>query len=193
MITITEAAQTHFRQLLAKQKDKDVQLKIEAINPNTSEPECGIRFFQPGPEDIDDIAIGYDGFILYVDAKSLPYLQDTSIDFKKEGLNGELVVETPNLKSSGHLDPQWPLETQVQFLLDTEINPMVASHGGKVSLVEITSGQIVLLRFGGGCQGCGMIDVTLKQGIEKTLKEKISAIKEVRDVTDHESGKNPYY
>lgn len=195
MITITEPAQAHFRSLLAKQQDKDIQLKIEAIDPHTPNPECGIRFFVPTPEDMDDIAIGFDGFILYVDGKSLPYLQDTFIDYTKkdDGINWELIVETPNLKPLAQLDPEWPLITQVQFLLDTEINPMVAGHGGKVSLVEITPDNIVFLRFGGGCQGCGMADMTLKHGVEKTLKEKIPVIKEVRDMTDHQSGENPYY
>ena len=193
MITMTKAAEAHFKKLVASHQDKDVALKIEAIHPNTPSPECGIRFFQPGPEDTDDVPIGYDGFMLYVDAKSLPYLQDTFVDFKQDGLNGELVVETPNLKSSGKLDESLPISSQVQFLLDTEINPSVASHGGFISLVAVTTDNVVKLRFGGGCQGCGMAGVTLKEGVEKTLLEKVPAIKAIEDVTDHNSGQNPYY
>ncbi|MAZ78299.1 MAG: Fe-S biogenesis protein NfuA [Legionellaceae bacterium] len=193
MITMTKAAEAHFKKLVQNHQDKEVSLKIEAIHPNTPSPECGIRFFKPGPEDADDLPIGYDGFMLYVDAKSLPYLQDTFIDFKQDGLNGELIVETPNLKSSGKLDDSMPISSQVQFLLDTEINPSVASHGGFISLVAVTAENVVKLRFGGGCQGCGMANVTLKQGVEKTLLEKIPAIKAIEDVTDHEGGQNPYY
>ena len=66
-------------------------------------------------------------------------------------------------------------------------------HKGNVSLVDILEGGIVVLRFGGGCQGCGMANMTLKQGIERTLKEKLPEIQEVRDATDHELGENPYY
>ena len=74
-----------------------------------------------------------------------------------------------------------------------EINPQIASHGGRVSLEEIAGDGIVVLRFGGGCHGCGMADVTLKQGIEKTLRSRLPEITEVRDATDHASGHNPYY
>ncbi|MEM9242609.1 MAG: NifU family protein [Pseudomonadota bacterium] len=193
MITITEAAQAHFRKLLEKQNDPDMQLRIEAIDPNGSHPECGIRFFKADKEQGDDIVLGFKGFMLYVDAKSIPYLQGAYVDFKKDGLNGELYMETPNLKPRGELNPEWPIQTKVQFLLDTEINPQVAAHGGMVSVVDVSEDNVVILRFGGGCQGCGMIDMTLKNGVEKVLKERIPEITEVRDVTDHTAGKNPYY
>ena len=70
---------------------------------------------------------------------------------------------------------------------------MLASHGGEVSLVEFTEDSDVILQFGGGCQGCGMVDVTLKEGIEKTLTEKVPELKGVRDITDHSNNENAYY
>jgi Fe/S biogenesis protein NfuA len=78
-------------------------------------------------------------------------------------------------------------------VLEAEINPKLASHGGRVSLLEIDAGGAVLLQFGGGCHGCGMVDVTLKQGVEKTLRERVPEITAVRDATDHADGKKPYY
>jgi len=78
-------------------------------------------------------------------------------------------------------------------VLESEIAPQIASHGGRISLVEVAAGNIVVLRFGGGCHGCGMVDVTLKNGVEKTLRERIPEITEVRDVTDHETGEQPYF
>jgi len=80
----------------------------------------------------------------------------------------------------------------VRWLLESEINPQLASHKGQVSLEEITSDGVVRLRFGGGCHGCGMADVTLKQGIEKTLMARIPEITAVRDATDHSTGEAPY-
>jgi len=77
-------------------------------------------------------------------------------------------------------------------LIDSEINPQLAAHKGHVRLEEVTAEGVVLLRFGGGCQGCGMADVTLKQGIEKTLMAKVPGITAVRDATDHDSGEAPY-
>ena len=80
----------------------------------------------------------------------------------------------------------------VQRSLDDKINPAVASHGGFVELVAIEN-DTAYLRFGGGCQGCGMINVTLKQGVERILFEDVPTLSRVLDVTDHASGTNPYY
>ena len=85
------------------------------------------------------------------------------------------------------------LAERVDYVLQAEINPAVAGHGGVVTLVEVTADNMVVLQFGGGCHGCGMVDVTLKEGIEKTLKERVPEIAGVRDVTDHAAGQNPYY
>ena len=85
------------------------------------------------------------------------------------------------------------LEDKVNHLIYGEINPQLASHGGNVTLHEITNDNYVVLQFGGGCQGCGMVDVTLKEGIEKTLVENIPEIRGVRDITDHTKDENAYY
>ena len=84
------------------------------------------------------------------------------------------------------------LMTKVQELIDSTINPAVAGHGGFVQLVEVKDKK-VYLQMGGGCQGCGAADVTLKAGIERLIKEELPEIEEVLDSTDHASGTNPYY
>ena len=84
------------------------------------------------------------------------------------------------------------LYEQVAQLFETKVNPMVARHGGAVELIDVQDG-VVMLRMGGGCQGCGMADVTLRQGIEAMLREHAPAVKGLVDVTDHSSGSNPYF
>jgi Fe/S biogenesis protein NfuA len=84
------------------------------------------------------------------------------------------------------------LMTKVQALIDSTINPAVAGHGGFVQLVDVKDNK-VYLQMGGGCQGCGAADVTLKAGIERLIKEELPEIEEVLDSTDHASGSNPYY
>jgi Fe/S biogenesis protein NfuA len=84
------------------------------------------------------------------------------------------------------------IKAKVQKILDEMINPAVAGHGGWVDLLDIKD-NLVYLRLGGGCQGCGMVNVTLKQGIESTLREEIPQIAGVVDQTDHQGGNNPYY
>ena len=77
-------------------------------------------------------------------------------------------------------------------MIETEINPQLASHGGRVSLREVTAEGIVVLQFGGGCHGCGMVDATLRGGVERTLKERVPGVIGVADATDHSTGENPY-
>jgi Fe/S biogenesis protein NfuA len=89
-------------------------------------------------------------------------------------------------------DLKTDLKTKVQELIDSMINPAVAGHGGFVELVDVQDNR-VYLQMGGGCQGCGAADVTLKQGIERLIKEEIPEIAEVLDATDHSAGSNPYY
>ena len=84
------------------------------------------------------------------------------------------------------------IKEKVQQLLDTSVNPAVASHGGMVSLIDVKK-NVVYIRMGGGCQGCGAADITLKAGIERMIKEEIPEIVEVLDTTDHAKGENPYY
>jgi Fe/S biogenesis protein NfuA len=84
------------------------------------------------------------------------------------------------------------LKTRVQELIDSMINPAVAGHGGFVELIDVQDNR-VYLQMGGGCQGCGAADVTLKSGIERLIKEEIPEVTEVLDTTDHAAGHNPYY
>ena len=84
------------------------------------------------------------------------------------------------------------LSVRVQELIDSTINPAVAGHGGFVQLIDVRDNK-VYLQMGGGCQGCGAADITLKAGIERLIKEEIPEVEEVLDATDHEAGQNPYY
>jgi Fe/S biogenesis protein NfuA len=84
------------------------------------------------------------------------------------------------------------LYERVALLFETQVNPMVARHGGAVELIDVQDG-VVMLRMGGGCQGCGMADVTLRQGIEAMLRQDAPEVKGLVDVTDHSSGSNPYF
>jgi Fe/S biogenesis protein NfuA len=84
------------------------------------------------------------------------------------------------------------LTAKVQELIDSTINPAVAGHGGFVQLIDVKDNK-VYLQMGGGCQGCGAADVTLKAGIERLIKEEIPEVEEVLDTTDHEAGTNPFY
>ena len=103
--------------------------------------------------------------------------------------SGETPVSDDALQS---LPEPAEIKQKVQSILDSEINPAVAAHGGWVELIDVRRNE-VFIRMGGGCQGCGMADVTLKQGVEKTIRQAIPQIGAIMDTTDHASGRNPYY
>lgn len=192
MINISDAAQEHFQRLLAGQEEPDTGIRVFVVNPGTANAECGVSYCPPDAVEDNDTELKFDGFSAFVDADSAPYLEDAEIDYQKEQTGGQLTLKAPNAKARKVADDA-PAEERIQYLLESEINPELANHGGQVSLVELTENGIAVLQFGGGCQGCGMVAVTLKEGIEKNLIAKIPEVKGVQDVTEHAAGENPYY
>jgi len=192
MLSISDAARSHFRRLIEQQDTPGLGVRVLAVQPGTPKGDCRLEFCEPSDLAGDEWSLDCDGFWLYVDSASMPYLEDAEIDFDANPTGGQLTVRAPKLRGAAPA-PDAGLAERVRYVLDSEINPQIASHGGRVSLVEVTEEKAVLLKFGGGCHGCGMADVTLKQGIEKTLLTRLPEITAVRDATDHASGSNPYY
>lgn len=193
-MVVTEAAQKHFSNLLQKEEIAGMNLRVFVANPGTIHADVSVTYCPPGEEVSTDFTLPFESFKLFIDADSQDSLTDARIDFVEDALEGHLSVKAPFLKGR---EPALSstLTERIQFVIDSEINPNLAGHGGKVTLVEIIedqSGAIVVLQFGGGCHGCGMAGVTLKHGIEKTLKEKFPEIVEIRDATDHTTGADPY-
>ncbi|MEO8803003.1 MAG: NfuA family Fe-S biogenesis protein [Rudaea sp.] len=192
MLNLSENAQNHFARLIKQQEIDGLGVRVTAISPGTSKADCRLEFCEISDLSGDEWALQCDGFMLYVDAASMAYLEGAEVDFQVDATGGQLTVRAPKLK--GTPPPAGAdLAEKVRFLIDSEINPQIASHGGRVSLVQIEPGNVVVLKFGGGCHGCGMADVTLKQGIERTLRTQLPEITQVRDATDHGTGENPYF
>jgi len=191
-IVVTPVAEAHFKALIDKEEVEKMALRVFLDAPGAPNAEVGITFCPPGEEKETDVCYHLDSFSFYVDEKSLGFLEEAKIDYKTDALGGELSITAPHLRGK---KPQTeaPLLERVKYVLNTEVNPHLAQHGGVVKLVELTADNVAVLSFGGGCQGCGMVDVTLKDGIEKTLLSQVPELSGVRDVTDHSSGDNPYY
>jgi Fe/S biogenesis protein NfuA len=191
MIEITESAQNHFRQLLLSQGGDAVGIRVSALNPGTPSADARLEFADSGDLLGDEWQVECAGFVLYVDAASVKFLDGAHIDITATATGSQLTIRAPNIKGKAP-DAESSLAEQVMWLIESEINPQLASHKGRVSLDSIDADNVVYLRFGGGCHGCGMADVTLKQGIEKTMMAKIPLISAVRDATDHSSGSAPF-
>ncbi len=192
MIEISDTAQQYFKRLIEQQDEEGLGLRIAVNHPGTPGASCDLQFSPEGQRMQDDHVVAYDGFKMYVANASEPWLSEASIDFEEDETGGQLTIKAPGIKGTAPSSGD-SIEERVGWLLETEINPSLASHGGRVALIEITDKMEVVLQFGGGCQGCGMADVTLKQGIEQTLIRNIPEITAVLDSTDHQSGQNPYY
>ncbi len=178
--------------LIDQQDEEGLGLRIAVNQPGTPGASCDLQFSPQGQRMEDDHVVAYEGFNMFVANASVPWLGEASIDFDEDETGGQLTIKAPGIKGSAPSSSDG-IEERVEWLLETEINPSLASHGGHVSLIEITEKREVVLQFGGGCQGCGMADVTLKQGIEQTLIRNIPEITAILDSTDHQSGQNPYY
>lgn len=192
MVTITESAQEYLNQLLAKQNCEGIGVRIFILDAGTPRAETCISFCRPGEEKDADEVKEYDGFKAFIDVPSIPFLEEAVVDFAKDSMGGQLTIKAPNSRLP-RITEDSSLEERINYVLYNEINPGLAAHGGQVTLEDIQDNSIAILRFGGGCQGCGMVDVTLKDGVEKTLLDQIPQLTAVRDVTDHSNTENAYY
>lgn len=192
MIRITDAAQAHFSKLLAQQAE-GTNIRVFVVNPGTPNAECGVSYCPADAVEINDTELKFDGFSAYVDIMSAPYLEDAEIDFTTDQLGSQLTLKAPNAKMRKVADDA-PLAERVEYVLQSQVNPQLAAHGGRVSLMEITADGFAIVQFGGGCNGCSMIDVTLKEGIEKELLAQFNGeLKGVKDITEHQRGDHSFY
>ena len=192
MINISSSAQTYLQGLLAKQEDADVAIRIFVAQPGTPQAETCIAYCRPGEEQEGDIAVEYDGFRAWFEGRSEAYLEDAEVDYQEDQMGGQLTIKAPNARVP-KVGPDAPIEDRINYVLYNEINPGLAAHGGVVSLVEVTAENQAVLQFGGGCQGCSAVDVTLKSSVEGTLLEQVPELTGVVDHTDHSFTENAYY
>ncbi|WP_031570306.1 Fe-S biogenesis protein NfuA [Rheinheimera texasensis] len=192
MIIISESAQAHFVKLLEKQAS-GTNIRVFVVNPGTASAECGVSYCPPDAVESTDLTVPFNGFDAIIDADSKPFLVDAEIDFVTDQMGSQLTLKAPNAKVRKVSDNA-PLKERVQYVIDAEINPQLANHGGRVSVVELTDSGVAVLQFGGGCNGCSQVDLTLKEGIEKELLNRFHGeLSGVRDVTDHQRGEHSYY
>ena len=138
------------------------------------------------------MAVEYNGFRAWIEGRSEAYLVDAVVDYQEDKMGGQLTIKAPNARVPNVSDDS-PLEDRINYILYNEINPGLAAHGGMVTLVEITEEKQAVLQFGGGCQGCSAVDITLKHSVEGTLLERLPELTGVIDHTDHTMTENAYY
>jgi len=192
MISISDTAQAHFCELLSNQPE-NTAIRVFVVNPGTPNAECGVSYCPPEAFEESDKKFEYNGFDAVVDEQSVGYLEEAEIDYVTDKMGSQLTLKAPNAKMR-KVNDDAPLVDRVDYFIQSDINPKLASHGGQVTLMEITDDGVAILQFGGGCNGCSMVEVTLKEGIEKEMLEIFAGeLNAVRDMTEHQSGDHSYY
>ena len=197
MLELTPAARQKIRAALERVSPPRDHLRLEA-RPGRNGFEYRLAAMAVDDVRQDDLVQDEGGFRIVLDGESAGWLRGARLDYRETLLESGFRFENPNpppsptIPSGARDDLTGTTADKIRRLLETEINPAVAAHGGRVELAGV-EGAVVYLSFGGGCHGCGLVDVTLKQGIETRLKEVLPEIERVVDTTDHAAGANPFY
>jgi len=188
MVTITEAARDKVLEILKDGDRKGVGLRVAITGRGRGPGGFGyeLELIEEAERAPDDLVVDAGGFKLIVDAVSAPKLEGAVVDYVEDSTDSGFKIENPNSFF------EEPAAAAVQKVLDEQINPAVADHGGFVVLLDVKD-DTAYIQLGGGCQGCGMANVTLKQGVEVMIQRAVPEIKHVIDSTDHASGTNPFY
>jgi Fe/S biogenesis protein NfuA len=186
LLTVTPDARAKIDSVRSSNDFLDALLRVKVAGRSGPRMQYEIALEDPRDRTEADLAVDLDGLTVVVDRDSANQLAGSTIDLDANITGGGLRVDNPN---EGWQDP---LARAVQAVLDARINPGVGGHGGMVTLMEVRDGT-AYMRFGGGCQGCAAVDVTLRAGVEAALRDAVPEITAVVDITDHAAGENPYY
>ncbi len=193
LLTLTDEAITAVLGIRADEPDaEDLALTVAITGVRDLQFVYELTFIPVEDATDDDILQRFDDLPVISRADSVDRLQGASITVRDGGLaiDNPTSPSPPMAPGSGTVDG--PVADRIRHVLETQINPSIASHGGFAELVNVED-DTAFLRMGGGCQGCGLAQVTLSQGIAVAIQDAVPEINHVVDVTDHESGTDPYY
>jgi Fe/S biogenesis protein NfuA len=189
LLQITEKAMERILRVRENSGEpQDSALRIEIVGIEQGDFAYDLRFAPPDSANEGDLVLDVNGLTVIVEESTVDKIRGSVVDLSDDPNEG-LTIDNPN--------DVWAfvggeVARRVQEVLEQQINPAIAMHGGRADLVKVED-DTAYLRLSGGCQGCGLAKVTLSQGIEVALKEAVPEIKSVVDVTDHAAGTNPYY
>lgn len=188
MISFTDAAGAKVREYMGMTEGTTLGVRVVAHRQGRARFGYELSLVTEGDDFPTDVRVDQNGFTVFVDPASAELLTGATVDFRSDLSGAGFTFDNPNTKVA------WddPVAQRVQDVLEEKVMPAIAGHGGWVDLVKV-EGDAAIIEMGGGCQGCGMSNVTLKQGIEAAILEHVPEIKRVLDATDHDSGASPYY
>jgi len=191
-IDFSDEARERIRTFIEDDPADGLAVRVSVQNASPVAPQYEMALIEMSERDESDLLLDGGGFDVVVDPESAKILDGTRIDWVSSMQGSGFQFDNPNLKPLGSAPLEGPLVERIRRVIDERINPGVATHGGRVRLVDVRD-NIAYVQMGGGCQGCGMATVTLTQGIKQMIKEAAPEIVDVRDVTDHAAGEDPYF
>ena len=186
LVRFTDEAYAKLSEVISGHTNPVAGLRLQITSREGGQFHHLLSLVEDGAQAEGDLKIEAGDICVFTDQRSAPYLRNVEVHYFEEGDERGLEFRNPN--------PLWidPREFQIQDLFDQFINPQIRSHGGRIELIAV-EGRTAYVEFSGGCVGCGMINVTLQQGVEVAVKENVPDIDAIVDATDHNSGTNPYY
>lgn len=193
MLTITERAQDVVRTFIQQSDGELRALRIVANPGGAGMPQFELSLVSDADQAEDDVRVDMGDFSVLYAKDHGDQLDGATVDFV-ERVNESGFEVRPATRSTPRVEgpPTGELADKVKEVLDSQVNPAVASHGGEIVLIDV-KGSEVFIEMGGGCQGCALSRMTLKQGVERMLRQAVPEVTAVHDVTDHTSGENPFY
>lgn len=188
MVTFTETARQKVREYMDMSETPCLGVRVVAHRFGRHQFRYELALVMEGEKADKDVVVDQGAFEVFMDPQSAEFLEGTIVDFVSDVSGTGFMFTNP--QAEVHWDD--PVAQKVQKVIDERVAPSLAGHGGWVELLAV-DGENAVIQFGGGCQGCGMSQVTLKEGIEAAILQEVPEIKQVLDDTDHESGSNPYY
>ena len=196
VLTITDEARSKITEVRANEPASETLALWVEVSGQSGGAYTYEMYFRPVAEaGAEDLVQRHDDLSIVIPIEGADKLVGATLDFTGSGMvmqNPNRPAASPPMGSRPPADLSGELPQRVLMVLEEQINPAIAAHGGRADLVAVEDG-IAYLRLSGGCQGCGLAAVTLSQGIEVAILDAIPEITEVVDVTDHASGDNPYY
>ncbi len=192
MITLTDKALEVVRGYMDKGDGEFTALRIGISGGTPLSPDFELTLV--GPDDIGEreLEVTAGDLTIVVQEEFVPRLEGATVDFVQRVNESGFEVKLAEAGQPAAPKLEGPLAERVKTVLDTEINPAIASHGGTITLVGVEDTEIYL-EMGGGCQGCAMSRMTLRQGVERMVRQSVPEVTVIHDVTDHESGENPFF
>ena len=191
MLTFTDRAREMVQGFIA-QSDGELSFLRIAMHGSPTAPQFELTLVSEEERGESDVEVELDDFTVLVPDTSMDALRDATVDFVERVNESGFEVRPADGGPRRPANPTGPLADRVKEVLDAQVNPAIASHGGAIELVDVQDTEIYL-EMTGGCQGCAMSRMTLRQGVERMLAQTVPEVTAVHDVTDHASGENPFF